>query len=214
MDPKQPDDADLRWALHTGIVARPIGRLPILYAEDHGQLRRIAGALRSSELTRVKYAVPREGSWQGSRPQENVDEIDDGVQLLTKIDGVVVRWAMAGANEGLYAGLLSQTKRDPDPALLRQLDVSELPQWKPFLTKPLMLRGMASHVPFETDRATVWSLRFETSDGAKVVIALGEWTETGLQYLPDGLVAIFDEAVARGFTIPDNPGSAWGEYWR
>jgi len=83
--------------------------LPILYAEDHGQLRRIAGALRSSELTHVKYAVPREGSWQGSRPQENVDEIDDGVQLLTKIDGVVVRWAMAGANEGLYAGLLCQT---------------------------------------------------------------------------------------------------------
>jgi len=73
---------------------------------------------------------------------------------------------------------------------------------------------MGSHVPFETDRATVWSLRFEKSDGAKVVIALGEWTETGLQYLPYGLVAIFDEAAARGFTIPDNLGSARGYDWR
>jgi len=188
--------------------------LPILFAEDQRRLNTIAGVLKGSEVSRITYAIPAEGPWPSGRAQNNVHEIDDGVELLTPGDGVVVRWAMSGRVEGLSVELLSEASYHPDHALIRRLDVSEFTQWQPFLGRPLFLRGIATHVPDGTDRATIWSLRFESSGEAKVVIALGEWTRAGPEYLPDTLVAIFDEAIARSFRIPDNPISAWGVDWR
>jgi len=187
--------------------------LPILRAGDEQELARVTGKLSGENLVSVSYIIPKEGHWPDGRHIDGVHEVDDGVKLSTTSDAVLIRWGMAGYVEGLSAQIVSKAATKPDPALLRELDMSGSSRWRQFLAKPLFIAGFATHVAPDASEATIWSLRFASKQGPEVVIALGEWTKVGPSYIPDNLLAIFDEAVARSFTIPDNPVSAWGLDW-
>jgi hypothetical protein len=118
---------------------------------------------------------------------------------------------MKGAVEGLAVAVDSNSGQRLSDDVTR-VDVGDLGEWQPFIGKPLAVSGIATHIPDGTNRATVWSLRI-AAEASSFVIALGEWTGTRPEYLPDSIVAIFDEAVARAYVIPDNPVSAWGIDW-
>jgi hypothetical protein len=68
----------------------------------------------------------------------------------------------------------------------------------------------AFHVPNEGCPEALWAMRLDFSGGRSAVVALGEMAGDSLGYLPDGLVAIFDEAEAREYRIGSSAQSAWG----
>ncbi|WP_253890908.1 hypothetical protein [Actinokineospora diospyrosa] len=138
-------------------------------------------------------------------------EIDTAaVFLLVGGDVLEVRWEMRGLNEWLGVGLFiagDLPASDPDDFV----DVSGLPEWHPLLGVPIVGAARSSHVPNEGCPDEVWALRLDFSSGASAVLALGEMVDGHLGYLPDSLVAIFDEAEARNYRLPSSRQSAWCE---
>jgi hypothetical protein len=183
---------------------------PPVYEGDQDLIGRVSGAL-GVELTAVKYLMPVGTIWPRGRADDKVHEVDHGLQLFTRAGAVVsVSWAMDGLIEGLCLEVRSEPVNASSDDLIAAIDVTGLQEWGPLVGRPLRLTGLATHIPSGTNRATVWSVRFESTNAANVVIALGEADGPSLGYMPDNILAIFDESVARAFFIPGNSVSAWG----
>ncbi|MGJ7906667.1 hypothetical protein ACOQFL_09325 [Actinopolyspora sp. H202] len=116
---------------------------------------------------------------------------------------VMLSWVINGLEERLAIEIkdTAAVGRDlsGDP-----VDVSDLPDWDPFLGSVITDIVAAWHVPNEGSSAMPWSFRFEFDVGSSVVVALGEAAGRGFSYLPDELVVIFDGDLADAYV---NPGS-------
>ena len=68
----------------------------------------------------------------------------------------------------------------------------------------------AWHVPNEGCPDTIWAVRLSLSEGATIVVALGEVEDEVAQYQPDALLVIFGETAARAYQPPASAESAFG----
>jgi hypothetical protein len=117
-----------------------------------------------------------------------------------------VTWAMTGPLEGL-ALLGTET---PYPGLADEvIDATGREAWTRFQGQPITSVGLAWQVSGDGCPESVWAMRFDFPQGS-VVVALGE-PGPPIDYMPDELVVIFDEEVARAYRPPHVSESSWGQ---
>ncbi|WP_326687771.1 hypothetical protein OIE63_11815 [Streptomyces sp. NBC_01795] len=134
-----------------------------------------------------------------------VHEVDMAVELVMEA-GIVLAfsWAMDGLKEGLAVEL-----REEDDSSRRAaecaVEVTERSEWARFLGQSVTGAGIAWHVPNEGTPEMPWSFRVDFANSESIVIALGESddsTTSGIRYMPDSLVVIFDRFLADSYRIP------------
>ncbi|MEU7927102.1 hypothetical protein [Micromonospora sp. NPDC049107] len=172
----------------------------------------LAAKVVGQNVSAVGYQPVSGGEWPNGHRHDTVHEIDMALKFSLEGGGsLVVRWEMQGLNEGLGVGLLTDSLAG-EFGSVDFLDVSATPEWRPLLGETIANIVGAFHVPNEGCPEALWSMRFDFSHGRSAVVALGEMSGDDLGYLPDGLVAIFDETEARAFTVGSSAQSAWGEF--
>lgn len=186
--------------------------LPWDLAAGHPRMfETLAARLVGQIVSAVYYQPVSDGEWPDGHRHDSVHEIDIALKFsLVSGESLVVRWEMQGLNEGLGVGLFG----DANAEVFKGVDfieVSETPEWQPLLGASITHAVGAFHVPNEGCPEALWAMRIDFSSGRSAVVALGEMSGDGLGYLPDGLVAIFDEAEARDYRIGSSAQSAWGE---
>lgn len=161
-------------------------------------------------LESARYVMPSEVGWPGYHRDAQIHEIDMGLELVTSSGSVLAfSWAMRGIDEGLAIELRKSVERPAVDADLARIDVSPLPEWRNVLGRSVEGTAVGWHVPNEGSASMPWSFRLDFG-AANVVIALGEVVDWEVDYLPDSLVVIFDESVARSYCVTSESGSAWG----
>jgi hypothetical protein len=183
-----------------------------LSGDGSKEFEALAGHLIDRSFSSVHYRPLSGGKWPDGHRHDQVHEIDMAVVfVLVSGDVLEVRWEMQGLNEGLGVRFsAADNAQASDSGDL--VDVSRLPEWHPLLGVPVVGVSRSRHVPNEGCPEALWALRFDFSSGASAVLALGEMDGDHLGYLPDGLVAIFDEAEARSYRIQSSRQSAWCEW--
>jgi hypothetical protein len=174
------------------------------------EFERSVRAMLGHTVQGARYLFPASSDHIERRHFAGFDEVDMGVELLTAAGGVFsVFWHMEGFNEGLAVA-----RGTPAPLADRHvtgLTVSDTVEWRRIRGSPVTAVGLAWHVPNENCPEAVWALRLMLGDALSLVIALGEAHEVRqITYMPDSLVVIFDEAVARNYHIPASVQSSWG----
>lgn len=155
--------------------------------------------------------VPEGDSWPEGHRSDVVHEVDMSVELVMA-DGVVLGfpWAMDGVKEGLAVEL--REKASPGREVAEDaVDVGGIREWGPFLGHSISGAAIAWHVPHEDVPEVPWSFRLDFANSASVVIALGEADSSkvsGLTYMPDSLVVVFDLNLASSYRIPSSTVSA------
>jgi hypothetical protein len=126
--------------------------------------------------------------------------LDDGT-------GAIVSWAMDGLVEGI--DLKIQPKSD---GLLEidEVDVTASDEWRNLVDRVIEQVAVGWHIPNEGCPNTLWCVRLSLSKGAMVAVALGQLDHDIVQYQPDELVVLFDEAAARAYHPPASTDSAFG----
>ncbi|KNB53112.1 hypothetical protein AC230_10475 [Streptomyces caatingaensis] len=131
------------------------------------------------------------------------------VQLVLANSVVTLSWAMDGANEGLAIELSGRDAPNAGPSG-DMVAVGERMEWVGLLGRSIVSVTPAWHVPNEGCSDMPWAFRMDFSNGSSVVIALGESEGSEITYMPDSLVAIFDEDVADAYRIPASSTSSYG----
>jgi len=183
---------------------------PVDESERRVLVDRLAG-LRGQRIHAVRYLIPSSSDDFSVGIRGDSHEISMGIELETR-ESIVSSfvWKMEGVCEGLAVGISSAAGVDRG-ALVRAFDVTLLDPWQLRSGSAIVEVGAAWHVPAEGCRTTLWSVRLTFESGAGVTICLGEQRAgVGLCYMPDSIVAIFDESVARSFRIPASDTTAWG----
>jgi hypothetical protein len=126
--------------------------------------------------------------------------LDDGTSAF-------VSWAMQGFVEGIDLRIRrnSGTKLEAN-----ETDVTTTPQWRGAVDNTVDEVAGAWHVPNEGCPDTLWSVRLSLCGGSAITIALGEIRSKLVEYQPDALLVIFDEAGARAYGPPASAESAFG----
>jgi hypothetical protein len=70
--------------------------------------------------------------------------------------------------------------------------------------------AVAWQVPNDGCPNTLWAVRLSLSEGSTIVVALGEIEGDIVQYQPDALVVLFDEAAARAYQPLASAETAFG----
>lgn len=168
-----------------------------------------AAEIAGESLDRVAYLVPGTSDVTKRRHYNSFDEVDMGVELTT-VSGskFCFMWVMDDVKEGLRLGRAEPGSR---PVPFKRLDVSSEPEWAELRGKTTTGVALAWHRPCDEALEAVWSVRLRF-DRTSVVIALGEAAHDRqtICYIPDSLVVIFDEVVARSYEPLSSQGSSWG----
>ena len=185
-----------------------------LHRSDDPRLSAISAALVGERLVAARYAVPAGVSWEGYGGLEHVHEVDMGVELVTE-SGLVLglSWSTPGREEGLSLAL-DRAGECPSNELIDLVDVSGQSEWSRVLGRLVEVVGVSFHVHADDSSIRPWAFRIGASGGTSVTVALGEVSDNVLRYMPDNIVVIFDEAVAREYQIPSSSQAAWGEIVR
>ena len=121
---------------------------------------------------------------------------------------VLFSWQMRGVHEGLAIkfGPPSVGLKPGEPER-RERGSDALPCNVP-ITEVAVAWQELDH-PSDT---ALWSVRLAFEGGQAVTLALGEPSDSGstLQYIPDSIVVIFDQQVAKAYRPPASRESAWG----
>jgi hypothetical protein len=131
-----------------------------------------------------------------------------GVELHWEAGDTELKWMMAGEREGL-AVVFDQTSADLSKDQTKSAPVPDETRWRRAFGAVVVAVGVSWHRP-SADLEAIWAVRLEFSSGQSIVVALGEWRDGKLQYIPDQLVVIFDAAIARSYYIPAGEEPAWG----
>lgn len=127
------------------------------------------------------------------------------LDLADRGPGVVVTWAMSGELEGL--AILSDAALYPSVAD-ETVDASDREGWRSYRGDTIRSVGAAWHVSAVNCPDSLWALRLDFATGS-IVIALGT-NRPDLDYMPDELVAVFDQSLADSYRPRHISGSSWG----
>lgn len=172
--------------------------------------QRVRSLFEGFTIERVQYLAPRATQQESVTGGVGFDQAESGVQLTGK-DGRsrTIRWAQDGFDEELWIGEESKTEHhqlwSPD---VRALEVGT---WSEVATGAVIDHVSVSWQHIGPSRFSVWAVRL-TMGGASVVVSLGERDfESGRpSYIPDCILVIFDEQVARSYEPRASSASAWG----
>lgn len=136
--------------------------------------------------------------------------VDMGVSLV--LDGLTINlaWSMDGPEEGLAVAT------DPlDPMFFGRsavpIDANGISPWPSRLGHTIEGIAWAWHQPCDDCPDLLWALRVDFGAPGSAVIALGDVEDGTPRYMPDSLLILFDEDVARSYAIPAGEGSSWGQ---
>jgi hypothetical protein len=184
-------------------------------ANDIESLRAWAAGLNSRRLVGVRYWYWPDTEWPNGWSIDGVDEV--AMEISFALDNgstAVIAWAMAGfdqgvgENQGLALRLVARPFKPREGSLV-PIEATELPQWAPLIGRKIVDVGAGWHVSDAGHPETVWSVKLTFDNSISVVVALGELERGSLHYLPDYLVVIFDEDLARTYGQPGR--TAWGD---
>jgi hypothetical protein len=164
--------------------------------------------LKGRRIVGVRYRNAPGSGWPDGNASDAVHEVDmDVVIALDNESAAVISWAMNGLVEGLDLQIQRNSATDVRDD---ETDVAANPHWRPVVGRTVDEVASAWHVPNEGCPETLWAVRLSLSGGSSVVIGLGEVEDGIVQYQPDALVVLFDEAVARAYQPPASRESAFG----
>jgi hypothetical protein len=117
---------------------------------------------------------------------------------LTYADGhrCAITWAMDGTTEGLS---LSTAADALASSSAERIDVSQSPPWIPLIGRNVASLSLAWRRDAAAGKESLFALKCGTSGGASFVVALGGVSAEGIEYLPDEVVVIFDDAAAERY---------------
>lgn len=177
---------------------------------DRSALEAAAQRFRGQTLARVKYLSAAGECAVSPHRRGVVEEIDFGVEFVTS-EGIVFRaaWQMHDVEQGLLFGP-APTER-PWPSPVTASDVSGSEHWRALIDKRVREVVLAWHVAEEGASESVWAVRIQLDEGLSIVVALGTVLNgPPIAYMPNAVVVIFDETMARCYTIPTSSTSALG----
>lgn len=168
-----------------------------------------AAEIAGQRLDGVAYLVPSTSDATTRRHYNSFDEVDMGVELTTLSGSkFCFMWVMDDVQEGLR---LNRAEAGFSAGPLKRLDVSNEPEWAGLLGRAITGVALSWHRPCDEALEAVWSVRL-IFDSTAIVIALGEAAHDRrtICYIPDTVVVIFDEGLARSYEPPSSQGSSWG----
>lgn len=180
---------------------------------EHVVIETSIGAIVGHSLKRAVYLLPATSAVESRHHFDGYDEVSMGIELTSHSDeSFICRWRMQSFEEGLAFGEASQA----DTRELRRLDVTDAAEWQQLLHRRIVGVATAWHVPSDEASEAVWAVRLAFEGSRAVVLALGEADRDSsrLHYMPDSIVVIFDESVARAYEPPASIGSSWGSLVR
>jgi hypothetical protein len=131
-----------------------------------------------------------------------------GIELHWDRSHSELKWIMAGEREGV-AAVFDQTDADLRNDQVQPSPVPDESRWRKAIGAVVTGVGVSWHQP-TGDIAAIWSVRLEFSFDPSIVVALGEWRDGAVHYIPDQIVVIFDAEIARRYVIPAGEEPAWG----
>ena len=161
------------------------------------------GDLVGQPLARVAYAMPTGFAWEHDVSIPAIHEAELAVMLdfggrITRLD-----WAQSGPDEGLALQMDSEF-----PAQWTLREVSNVPAWSRLVGTPLGGVTLVWHQADAQAATTALAAGFRFLNGASVTVALGELAGGRPCYLPDQIVVLFDEDVARRYLGALSTGSS------
>lgn len=175
---------------------------------DREELERRLGSLVGRALEGVAYLDPQTSAPWRVKHHKGFDEASMGIVLLTDRGTLAIKWLMKGEREGLCV-VLDADESDFQRDRVKRVPIHDSPGWNQAIGARVSSVGVAWHEP-TVGIAAVWAVRLGFSHEASVVIALGEWGNEALRYIPDTVVAIFDAAIARAYLFPAGEEPTWG----
>lgn len=185
-----------------------MGRVEPLSISERATLERAQSAIVGQSITSVRYWVLPPAPLPADLEVDRIHEVDS-VELGFGAGSLVrIRWAMAGADEGITFDVGPEPLEDGG---LVVVDVSRTGRWGGLLGQPVTQLRAAWQVPSENSPEMLWAVSFRTAGGGEVSIALGEVRDGTPTYLPDSMVVIFSSAKAGAYQPIASTTSAWGE---
>jgi len=159
-------------------------------------------------LQRVNYLDPDTSDPWRIKAHAGFDQASMGIELHWDHGGSELKWIMAGEREGL-ALVFDQTEADLRNDRVQPVQVPDESRWRKAIGAVVTAVGVSWHQP-TAEISAIWSVRLEFSFDLSVVVALGEWRDGAIHYIPDQIVVIFDTAIAQRYVIPAGEEPAWG----
>ncbi|MFG1842639.1 hypothetical protein ACGFH8_29915 [Micromonospora sp. NPDC049175] len=184
--------------------------MALVQREDKTRIDELSAAVAARRFRGVTYFVPPGLEWvEEDSPAGAVHVADMGVSLRFDDLTFNVAWSMNGFNEGLAVAT------DPvDPLFFGRsavaVDASAIPPWPSRLGHAVEGISWAWHQPGDDCPELLWAVRFDFGVTGSAVIALGEVDDGTPRYMPDSLLVLFDENLARSYVIPAGESSSWG----
>lgn len=170
----------------------------------------VVSLLEGFVVTSVEYLTPVSMTGSTRIRGNGFEHAEAGVRLVNS-EGAHrdIRWAQDGFDEGLWfgedAGPGDEQLWSPE---VRSVEVSLWPQLGP---SPVIDQATVVWQQIGPSLFSAWSVRL-TLEGESIVVCLGERDyETGRPtYIPDCVLVVFDEQVAKGYHPSASFSSAWG----
>jgi hypothetical protein len=178
--------------------------------QDTHLLDELRAAVTGRTLQTVSYVeTPYDPLWHHNNAADDVHNVDFGVSLGLGEVALNATWLMQSMEESLAVAVGAF-----DPAFFaigpQVIDVNAVEPWPSLIGRTVTNLSWAWHQPCETCPDLVWAVRVGLDPPASVVIALGEGEAGALRYQPDSVLVIFDEGIARSYSIPAGESPAWG----
>jgi hypothetical protein len=141
----------------------------------------------------------------------HVHEVDMELELQFENSLLLlVTWAMDGPTQGLDVELLAVSDAKLHATGSRD-DMASTSEWRPIVGQQVEEVGIAWHESEEGPPEALWSIRLSFHNGASLVVVLGQLRDGQVQYIPDELIVIFDEPLARAYVSPLGSVDSFGE---
>ncbi len=170
----------------------------------------VVSLLEGFVVSSVEYLTPASLTESTRIRGNGFEHAEAGVRLINS-EGAHrdIRWAQDGFDEGLWFG----EEAGPDDEQFWSPDVrsDEVSSWPQLGPCPVIERATLVWQQIGPSRFSAWSVRL-TLRGESVVVCLGERDyETGRPtYIPDCVLVVFDEQVAKDYRPLASFSSAWG----
>ncbi|HNJ97873.1 MAG TPA: hypothetical protein PLV13_07090 [Ilumatobacteraceae bacterium] len=166
--------------------------------------------LEGFEFTAVDYLMPRGLADSVLTVGSGFEHAEAGVELVgAEGERRTIRWSQTGFDEGLWVGAGGPTDEGAWVPGVKSVGVTS---WSDRGLGNRIVRVVPAWQEVAPSRYSIWSIRMELTVGA-VVVALGERSfETGQPtYIPDCVLVIFEEEVARLYRSRASTSSAWAD---
>jgi hypothetical protein len=175
---------------------------PIQPSQTH-----VLAAIAGKVLSGVEYFyLPSTESDEYECELNGIDCMLTAVRLDFGIDGfMLITWSTPGSIEGLS---VAQGMPYPGNSYLVH-DACKREAWCNHIGTKVVGLGASWQTLWMAALDTLWALRLDFESGS-VVVVLGEVNPV-LTYIPDEIVVVYDESMARSFRLSDASSSAWGE---